>query len=151
MQLLQPMQAFGFTSTMPSARFSSAEVGQIVTQGAAVHWLQRRTANERFTAGNSPASVYFTHVRKLPTGTSFSLLHATVQAWHPMHFEWSMTKLVSVISFIILLILESVVHFMIRKWANLDLDTGIQQGKTGYGLFSGALHIVGALIIAACL
>ncbi|WP_342551408.1 DUF350 domain-containing protein [Paenibacillus sp. FSL R7-0652] len=59
--------------------------------------------------------------------------------------------LVSVVSFVLLLILESVVHFIIRKWAALDLDTGIQQGKTGYGLFSGALHIVGALIIAACL
>lgn len=37
--------------------------------------------------------------------------------------------LVSVVSFVILLILESVVHFIIRRWANLDLDTGIQQGK----------------------
>src|SRR6185503_19341975 len=92
MQLLQPMQAFGLTSTMPSMRFDSAFVGQIVTQCAAVHWLQRSTAKERFTVGNSPASVYLTQVRKLPTGTWFSLLHATVQAWHPMHREWSMTK-----------------------------------------------------------
>ena len=36
--------------------------------------------------------MYFTHVRKLPTGTSFSALQATVQAWQPMHLEWSMTK-----------------------------------------------------------
>ena len=92
MQLLQPMQIFGFTSTIPFAPFCSAPVGQIVTHGAAVHWLQRRTANERLTAGNSPSSVYLTQVRKLPTGTWFSLLHATVQAWQPMHREWSMTK-----------------------------------------------------------
>src|SRR5262245_16589085 len=92
MQLLQPMQMRRSPSTMPSGRFESAPVGQIVTHGAAVHWLQRRTAKERLTAGNSPASVYLTQVRKLPTGTWFSLLHATVQAWQPMHFEWSMTK-----------------------------------------------------------
>ena len=67
-------------STMPSSRFSSAFVGQIVTQGALVHWLQRRTENERFTWGNSPSSVYFTQVRNLPTGTRFSDLQATVQA-----------------------------------------------------------------------
>ena len=48
--------------------------------------------------------------------------------------------LVSVVSFVILLILESVVHFMIRKWANLDLDTGIQRGKQGTGC-SLALYI----------
>jgi hypothetical protein len=69
MQALHPMQAAGSTSTMPSGRLSSARTGQIVMQGALVHWLQRRTANERFTEGNVPSSVYFTHVRKLPTGT----------------------------------------------------------------------------------
>ena len=40
----------------------------------------RRTAKSRLTEGNDPVSVYFTHVRKSPTGTPFSLLQATVQA-----------------------------------------------------------------------
>ena len=65
---------------IPSERFSRALPGQIVTHGASVHWLQRRTAKSRLTEGNDPVSVYFTHVRKSPTGTPFSLLQATVQA-----------------------------------------------------------------------
>ncbi|MDO7904878.1 DUF350 domain-containing protein [Paenibacillus sp. JX-17] len=56
----------------------------------------------------------------------------------------------SVVSFVILFILEAVVRVLIRLWASLDLDSGTQQGKVGYGLFSGTLHLVGALIIAAC-
>ena len=77
---------------MPSGRFSSALTGQIVTQGASEQWLQRWTRNERRTSGNRPCSVYLTQVRKLPTGTSFSALQATVQAWHPMQLFWSMTN-----------------------------------------------------------
>jgi hypothetical protein len=86
-QLLQPMQAAGSTSTIPSLRFTRALTGQIVTQGASVHWLHRSTPNERFTLGNSPSSTYLTQVRKLPGGTWFSDLQATVQAWQPMHRE----------------------------------------------------------------
>ena len=74
------MQAAGSMSTMPSSRFSIARTGQIVMQGASEHWLQRSTAKERRTVGNSPSSVYLTQVRKSPTGTEFSDLHATVQA-----------------------------------------------------------------------
>ena len=51
---------------MPSERFSSALTGQIVTHGAVVQWLQRRTAKCRRTAGKRPFSVYLTQVRKLP-------------------------------------------------------------------------------------
>ncbi|MGF7047448.1 uncharacterized membrane protein YjfL (UPF0719 family) [Paenibacillus sp. DS2015] len=58
---------------------------------------------------------------------------------------------VSIVSFIILLILESIARLILRAWANLELDLGTQQGKVGYGLFAGSLHIVGALIITACL
>lgn len=58
---------------------------------------------------------------------------------------------VSIISFLVLLVLESIVRIMLRGWAKLDLDLGTQQGKVGYGLFAGTLHIVGALIITACL
>lgn len=59
--------------------------------------------------------------------------------------------IVSVISFIILLVIEAVVHFIIRRFAAFDIDGGMQQGKIGYGLFSGTLHMVGALIISASL
>src|SRR5262245_14867006 len=92
MHARQPMQASRSRSTMPSARFSSAFTGQIVTHGAFEQWLQRNTAKWRFTAGKRPFSWYLTHVRKLPTGTSFSALHATVHAWQPMQRRWSIRK-----------------------------------------------------------
>ena len=50
-----------------------------------MHWLQRSTVKDRFTCGKLPSSVYLTQVRKLPTGTWFSDLQATVHAWQPMH------------------------------------------------------------------
>jgi pectin methylesterase-like acyl-CoA thioesterase len=92
MQALQPMQTSLSRSTMPSGRLCRAVTGQIVTHGAAVHWLQRSTAKWRRTAGKLPTSVYFTQVRKSPSGTSFSDLQATVQAWQPMQRRWSRTK-----------------------------------------------------------
>src|SRR5690606_41238695 len=92
MHALHPMHASLSRSTIPSGRFSSARTGQIVTHGAFVHWLQRSTAKCRRTCGKVPISVYFTQVRKLPTGTWFSDLHATVHAWQPMHLRWSMTN-----------------------------------------------------------
>ncbi|WP_410515177.1 DUF350 domain-containing protein [Paenibacillus sp. BR2-3] len=58
---------------------------------------------------------------------------------------------VSVVSFVLLLILEGTVRLLLGKWGKLDLDHGTQQGKIGYGLFSGSLHIAGALIISAFL
>jgi len=58
---------------------------------------------------------------------------------------------VSIVSFLVLLVLESIVRVCLRVWAKLDLDLGTQQGKLGYGLFGGMLHVVGALIITACL
>ncbi|MNC36096.1 hypothetical protein D3C75_846040 [compost metagenome] len=58
---------------------------------------------------------------------------------------------VSVVSFIILLVIEHLVHYLLKIVAKFDLEAGTQQGKLGYGLFSGALHIVGALIISSCL
>ena len=39
-----------------------------------------------------PESTYFTQVRNCPTGTSCSVLHATVHAWHPMQVRWSIAK-----------------------------------------------------------
>lgn len=67
-------------STIPSSRLNSACVGQIFTHGASVQWLHRITPKDRVVSGNSPLSTYFTQVRNCPTGTSFSVLHATVHA-----------------------------------------------------------------------
>src|SRR5262245_50923628 len=89
---LQPMQDSPSKSTMPSSRLNSALVGQILTHGASVQWLQRITAKSRGESGNVPESTYFTQVRNWPSGISCSVLHATVHAWHPMHVRWSMAK-----------------------------------------------------------
>src|SRR5690349_10730108 len=91
MQLLHPMQISGLKSTIPSLREYMALVGQIFTHGAFSHWLQRSTAKWRLTSGKTPFSTFLTQVRKLPSGTSFSDLHATEHAWHPMQRSWSMT------------------------------------------------------------
>src|SRR5262245_59448880 len=79
-------------STMPSGRMYSAETGQISTHGASAQWLQRMTWKLRRTAGNSPVSTCLTQVRFTPSGTSCSLLHASVQAWQPMHLRLSIRK-----------------------------------------------------------
>jgi hypothetical protein len=68
-----------------------AEVGQAVTHGASSHWLQRVTWKARLACGNTPTSTDFTNVLVTPSGTSFSDLHAVVQAWQPMQRLWSMT------------------------------------------------------------
>src|SRR5579875_3230128 len=92
MQLLQPMHRSASKSTMPSSRLKSALVGQIVTQGASVQWLQRRTPNDLVACGHSPLSTYLTQVRNWHRGTPCSVLQATVQAWQPMHVRWSMAN-----------------------------------------------------------
>src|SRR5690349_6126322 len=89
---LHPMQRSLSKSTMPSDRLNRAVVGQIVTQGASVQWLQRRTPNARVDSGNVPESTYFTQVRNCPSGTRCSVLQATVQAWQPMQVRWSIAK-----------------------------------------------------------
>ncbi|GAB6990026.1 DUF350 domain-containing protein [Paenibacillus pini] len=76
------------------------------------------------------------YILSVSIGTSNKLIEALV---------------VSIVSFLILLILEALVRILLRVWAKLDLDAGTQQGKVGYGLFAGTLHIVGALVITACL
>jgi hypothetical protein len=77
---LHPMQFDVSKSTIPSFRLNSADVGQIVTHGASVQWLQRITENDRFVSGHVPCSTYFTHVRFTPSGTWCSVLQATVHA-----------------------------------------------------------------------
>ncbi|GGF63343.1 DUF350 domain-containing protein [Paenibacillus albidus] len=59
--------------------------------------------------------------------------------------------IVSVVSFLLLLVLEKTVRFLFSTWGKLELDHGTQQGNIGYGLLAGSLHIVGALLISAFL
>src|SRR6185436_1030375 len=54
--------------------------------------LHLRTEKNLLVFGYSPFSMYLTQVRKVPSGTSFSDLQATVQAWQPMHARWSITN-----------------------------------------------------------
>lgn len=76
------------------------------------------------------------YILSVSIGTSLHLVEAIV---------------VSVVSFIILLILEALAELMLKLLGGIDLDKGTKDGKTGYGLFAGTLHVVGALIITACL
>ncbi|WP_019121289.1 DUF350 domain-containing protein [Brevibacillus massiliensis] len=57
----------------------------------------------------------------------------------------------SVISFVILVIIEWIVRLFLRKAADLNLDQGTKQGKVAHALVAGSLHVVGALILGACL
>ncbi|MGG0757271.1 MULTISPECIES: DUF350 domain-containing protein [Brevibacillus] len=59
--------------------------------------------------------------------------------------------LVSVVSFVLLFVLEKIVQFGVYQIAGLDLNKGTREGKVAHALFSGSLHITGAFIIAACL
>lgn len=59
--------------------------------------------------------------------------------------------LVSVISFVILFVLERIVEVVFRLIGGLDLEEGTKQGKVTHAILAGSLHIVGAMIIAACL
>jgi hypothetical protein len=79
-------------STIPLSRLKRAVTGQIVMHGASSQWLHLSTEKNRRVSGYSPFSMYLTHVRNVPSGTSFSDLQATVHAWQPMHLRWSMTK-----------------------------------------------------------
>ncbi|ASA21851.1 DUF350 domain-containing protein [Paenibacillus donghaensis] len=57
--------------------------------------------------------------------------------------------IVTVVSFLLLLVMERVVRLLLSRWGKLELDHGTQLGKVGYGLLSGMLHVAGALIISA--
>src|SRR5210317_772863 len=56
------------------------------------------TEKVRPVFGYAPVSMYFTQVLFTPSGTSCSLLHATVQAWQPMQESLARTKPRRVIS-----------------------------------------------------
>ncbi|MCE5172142.1 DUF350 domain-containing protein [Paenibacillus profundus] len=59
--------------------------------------------------------------------------------------------LMSVVSFVILLILELIFRVLFRGLFSMNLEEGTKQGNMSYALVAGSLHVVGALIIAACL
>lgn len=67
--------------------------------------------------------------------------------------SWSLWQalLTSVVSFVILLIVQKMIEFILKSWMDLDLEQGTQDGKLAYALFAGSLHLTGALILAACL
>src|SRR5210317_1668728 len=86
------MQLPSSKSTTPFGARCRAVVGQIVMHGASSQWLHRITENDRPVFGNEPDSMYLTHVRFTPSGTSCSLLQATVQAWQPIQESLARTK-----------------------------------------------------------
>ncbi|EPY13186.1 cell surface protein [Paenibacillus sp. E194] len=59
--------------------------------------------------------------------------------------------LMSLFSFVILLILELLIRLLFRTVFNMNLEEGTKQGNMSYALVAGSLHVVGALIIAACI
>ncbi len=92
MHALQPMQTLLSNSTMPSARWNIASVGQMRTQGGIGAVIAARDLEMAAGVGIAPVSTYLTQVRYTPRGTSFSLLQAVEQAWQPMHLRLSMTN-----------------------------------------------------------
>ncbi|GGG62105.1 DUF350 domain-containing protein [Paenibacillus radicis (ex Gao et al. 2016)] len=56
---------------------------------------------------------------------------------------------ISVASFITLLVLEWLFRRIFAATAGIQLEQGIHDGKIGYALLAGSLHIAGALIIGS--
>ncbi|CAM4216735.1 DUF350 domain-containing protein [Paenibacillus alkaliterrae] len=56
---------------------------------------------------------------------------------------------ISLISFVLLLVLEWMVEKIVTAMSGMKLEQGIHEGKIGYALFVGSLHIAGALIIGS--
>ncbi len=59
--------------------------------------------------------------------------------------------LASAVSFVILLVVEMFIEFVLKKMAGLDLEEGTKEGGVAHAMLAGSLHIVGALILGACL
>ncbi|GEB33032.1 MULTISPECIES: DUF350 domain-containing protein [Brevibacillus] len=57
--------------------------------------------------------------------------------------------LASVVSFIILLLLQKIAEILLKSFAGLDLERGTQQGKVAHAMVAGSFHLVGALILGA--
>jgi hypothetical protein len=84
--------AFAVTSTAwPKGSTWLAPVGQQVTHGGASQWLQRSDRISWRTVGNVPRVSYAIQSRLKPSGTSFSVLHATTQSMQPTQRRVSIT------------------------------------------------------------
>lgn len=57
----------------------------------------------------------------------------------------------SAISFIILFVIELIVRSVFTAVLKVNLDEGTKQGNVAYAILAGSLHVVGALILGACL
>ncbi|WP_028561579.1 DUF350 domain-containing protein [Paenibacillus pinihumi] len=57
--------------------------------------------------------------------------------------------LITIVSFVVLLIIESLFRLILDRGVGLRLDQGIREGKIAYALLAGSVHIAGALIIGA--
>src|SRR5512147_2911041 len=91
MQALHPMHLPAVTSTTaPGFATWLAPVGQQETHGGRSQWLHRSLLISRRGDGNSPRVSYVIQSRQKPSGTSFSVLHATTQSMHPTHLRVSM-------------------------------------------------------------
>ncbi|OBZ10313.1 MULTISPECIES: DUF350 domain-containing protein [Bacillales] len=56
---------------------------------------------------------------------------------------------ISLVSFVLLLVLEWIVEKVVIAISGMKLEQGIHEGKVGYALFAGSLHVAGALIIGS--
>ncbi len=59
--------------------------------------------------------------------------------------------MVSIISFLILFVLEGLLRLILRSTVGLHLDKGTQEGKIAHALLAGSIHAAGALVIGSCL
>ncbi len=59
--------------------------------------------------------------------------------------------MVSIISFLILFVLEGLLLAYLRSTVGLHLDKGTQEGKIAHALLAGSIHVAGALVIGSCL
>ncbi|WP_309122275.1 DUF350 domain-containing protein [Paenibacillus sp.] len=57
--------------------------------------------------------------------------------------------IISVVSFVLLFVLEWLARTVLSKLTHFQLEEGIHEGKIANALFAGSLHLAGALIIGA--
>jgi uncharacterized membrane protein YjfL (UPF0719 family) len=56
---------------------------------------------------------------------------------------------ISLVSFVLLMIIEWLARVVLAKWANFRLEAGIHEGRLSHALFAGSIHLAGALIIGS--
>lgn len=96
---------------------------------------------EELKAGNMAVTTRFV----LKLGAQAYILSSSIAAASRL----GEALVVSIVSFVLLFVLEKSAELLLGRVGKLDLDHGTQLGKVGYGLLAGSLHVIGALIIAA--